>query len=94
MAQYHPHHYENGATISFWESPFVLFEDGLYTHIMYNDTIYKYDFNYPKGGLVIKLGHAIPKELIALPMQSREDEIFKYLRKNKKVAHSPYYIFR
>ena len=90
VAQYHPHHYENGATISFWESPFVLFEDGLYTHIMYNDTIYKYDFNYPKGGLVIKLGHAIPKELIALPMQSREDEIFKYLRKNKKVAHSPY----
>lgn len=90
VAQYHPHHYENGATISFWESPFVLFEDGLYTHIMYNDTIYKYDFDNPKGGLVIKLDHSIPRELRDLPMQSREDEIFKYLKKNSNVARSPY----
>ena len=26
VAQYHPYHYENGATVHFWESPFVLFK--------------------------------------------------------------------
>ena len=43
VAQYHPYHYENGATVHFWESPFVLFKvfkENVYAHIMYNDTIY------------------------------------------------------
>ena len=43
VAQYHPYHYENGATVHFWESPFVLFKvfkKNVYAHIMYNDTIY------------------------------------------------------
>jgi len=90
VSQYFPYHYQNGATVDFWESPFVLFKESLYAHIMYNDTIYKYDFDHPQGGFVINLRQSIPKELIDLPMQSRYNEIFKYLKNNRKTAHSPY----
>lgn len=90
VAQYHPYHYENGATVHFWESPFVLFKENVYAHIMYNDTIYKYDFDSFKGGFVIELKHAIPKKMIDLPMSSKYDKIYNYLKENKKVAHSPY----
>lgn len=70
-----------------WARSVIDHEDG---YVMNYDTIYKYDFDSFKGGFVIELKHAIPKKMIDLPMSSKYDKIYNYLKENKKVAHSPY----
>ena len=91
IAQYHPFRYENGATVDYWETPFCTQPNGIYVHIMYNDTIFRYDFNKPDGGVILQMENGIPEELKTLPQQIALDRIDEYIKKhNNKVVHSPY----
>lgn len=89
-AQYHPFEYENGATVDYLEYPFSHDGEEIYTHIVFNDTIYRYRFDQPMGGYVVHLDHPIPQELRELPQRTRCESVYLYLRDHQQTAHSAY----
>lgn len=90
--QYHPYHYMNGASINYWETPLVQSGNYTYMHVMYNDTICRYDFDQLEGGYIVDFGNkAIPSDLKNIPQDVLADQIDTYVKqRDDKVAQSPY----
>lgn len=96
VAQLHPFHYENGATVSTLEYPLKALKDGCYMHIVYNDTIYRYDFDQLQGGFVIDFGDkGIPAEIRNLPQSQLFERFYAYMKqRDYKVAEWPYLFYQ